>query len=392
MATTGATIFPSIAGAKPDEYTPAKRPFAYRVDSSIPPTLLPLKAQQERAILQGLGKGSGTGKAGVVADRITFNNMMNKGVFGTINAFQSATGTNENETKKSGTGYATFIALGVPKNTTDEDVDLATGLMAFIMQGRKSQKGVAALGLPFAPLSAQPALDSFRTTGDMDQISDALTKAGVLEATVSLYKPLLTLAKSNSLDLIAMSPEIEDIKIVRSQGLQNIDPDRRAQYVVDSEGFIALTQDPRFRLYTDRSLLKDFEPQGKSDQTGNFFAERILVHETGATAVAKYTSTRPESLVVFVAPIADVRFLGGYNGRLARIAGFLNKEDNKVTDDCITTILLNPTAKETLSLSRYLRLEIGTAPSNIDYQTKVADYLWFSKMPKVNLIPRLMNA
>jgi hypothetical protein len=392
LATTGATFLPSIAGAKSDEYTPAKRPFAYRVDSSIPPTLLPLNAQQEQAILRGLGKGSGTGKAGVVADRITFNNMMNKGVFGTISALQSATGTNENEVKKSGTGYATFIALGVPKNTTDEDVGLATGLMAFIMQGRKSQKGAAALGLPFAPLSTQPALDSFQTTGDVNQISDALMKAGVSEATVDLYKPLLALAKSSSLDLIAMSPEIEDIKVVRSQGLQNIDPDRRAQYVVDSEGFIALTQDPRFRLYTDRSLLKDFEPQGKSDQTGNFFAERILVHETGATALAKYTSTRPESLVVFVAPIADVRFLGGYNGRLARISGFLNKEDNKVTDDCITTILLNPTARETLSLSRYLRLEIGTAPTNIDYQTKVADYLWFSKMPKVNMIPRLMNA
>lgn len=115
------------------------------------------------------------------------------------------------------------------------------------------------------------------------------------------------------------------------------------------------------------------------------------MHETGATAVAKYAAARPESLVIFVAPIEDVRFMGGYNGRLERISRFLNKEENKVIDDCITTILLNPSAKETLSLSRYLRLEIGTAPTNIDYQTKVSDYLWFSKMPKVNLIPRLMN-
>ncbi|KAI2491554.1 hypothetical protein MHU86_23005 [Fragilaria crotonensis] len=142
---------PAIAGASSDDYKPAKRPFAYRVDSSIPPTLLPLSASQEQAILRGLGKGSGTGKAGVVSDRITFNNMMNKGVFGTISAVQSATGTNVNEAKKSGKGYATFVAMGVPKNASEEDVGLAKSLMDFIMQGRKSQKGSTALGLPFAP-------------------------------------------------------------------------------------------------------------------------------------------------------------------------------------------------------------------------------------------------
>lgn len=382
---------PAIAGASSDDYKPAKRPFAYRVDSSIPPTLLPLSASQEQAILRGLGKGSGTGKAGVVSDRITFNNMMNKGVFGTISAVQSATGTNVNEAKKSGKGYATFVAMGVPKNASEEDVGLAKSLMDFIMQGRKSQKGSTALGLPFAPLSTQPALDSFSSNANIEVVIEALTKAGVSDSTAQLYKPLLEFAKLKGLDLIAMSPEIDDQKIVRSRGLQNVDADRRAEYVLDSEGFIAMTQDPKFRLYTDRSLLKDFEPQDKADQVGNFFAERILVHETGATAVAKYAAARPESLVIFVAPIEDVRFMGGYNGRLERISRFLNKEENKVIDDCITTILLNPSAKETLSLSRYLRLEIGTAPTNIDYQTKVSDYLWFSKMPKVNLIPRLMN-
>lgn len=389
---TAAAIPSLAAGAAPDEYTPAKRPFAYRVDSSTPPTLLPLNARSEQAVLRGLGKGSGTGKAGVVADRVTFNNMMNKGVFGTISAVQSVMGTNELEVKKSGTGYATFIAMGVPKNASAEDVGLATGLLDFVMQGRRTQKGPAALGLPFAPLSTQTALESFRSSGNIAEVAAALTKSGVSDATIDLYKPLLDFAKTNSLDLIAMSPELEDLQIVRAQGLQDVNADRRAQYVLDSEGFIALTQDPKFRLYTDRSLLKDFEPKDKSDQPGNYFAERILAHETGATAVAKYAAARPESLVVFVAPITDVRFLGGYNGRIGRVSQYLNGEENKVTEDCITTILLNPTAKETLSLSRYLRLEIGTAPINIDYQTKVSDYLWFSKMPKVNLIPRLMNA
>ena len=47
--------------------------------------------------------------------------------------------------------------------------------------------------------------------------------------------------------------------------------------------------------------------------------------------------------------------------------------------------------QETLSQSKFLRLEIGTAPTNWAYQTKIADYFWFSSMPKVNMLPRMMN-
>jgi len=392
LATTAAVAMPSVASAADVvEFKPGNRPFAYRIDSTTPPTLLPMSARQEQSVLKGLGRGSGTGKAGVVQDRLTLNNMMNKGVFGTIGAVQTAMGTNEETIKKQGTGFATFVAMGVPAEASAEDIGLATSLLSLVMQGRKSFKAPTALALPFAPLSTQSALEAFQSTGNMADLLSALTASGVSEATSDLYKPLLEFAKTNSMDLLAMSPEIEDLKTVRAEGLQNVNKDRRSQYVADSEGFIALTQDPKFRMYTDRSLLKDFVPTSKDDQPGNFFAERILAHETGATAVARYATARPESLVAFVAPIADVRFIGGFNGRLPRVCQFINKEKNKVNDDCVTTILLNPSAKETLSLSRYLRLEIGTAPANLDYQTKVSDYLWFSKMPKVNMIPRLMN-
>ena len=96
-----------------------------------------------------------------------------------------------------------------------------------------------------------------------------------------------------------------------------------------------------------------------------------------------------------VYPSKDVRYLQGINGRVPRVTQFLlDQRESKftTTEDSVTTILLNPTAKETLSQSRRLRLEIGTAPENLDYQSKLADYLWFSQMPKVNLIPRLMDS
>ena len=369
------------------DFQPARRPTAYRVDSTQPPTLIPVQgARQESKILKALGKGSGTNKEAILDDRINLNNMMNKAIFGTIGAVSSV-GTKDESS--SGVGYASFVCMGLPRDTTSEDVDLATSLLSEIVQARSAD---TALGIAFCPISSQPDLDKFLQSGDDAALVSALGDKGVKESTVQLYLPLLQFAKSKSVDLLALSPELSDVKKARSEGLQNVSPERRAAYVPDTEGFIGLSQDPKYRLYTDRSLLKDFEPLDSSDKPGDFFAERILVHETAATALARYGAARPDSLVTMVAPTQDLRFLGGINKRIPRICEFLNRGTNKVTDNAVTTVLLNPTADETLSKSRFLRLEIGTGPETLDLQTKVADYLWFSSPPKVNMIPRLMNA
>lgn len=324
-------------------FRPAPRPLAYRVDSTIPPTLLPLNARSETAILKNLGRGSGTPKEAVQDDRVNFNNMLNKAVFGTIAAVSSLTNP-QKEDSKFGPGYASFLCMGVPKNTTSEDIGLSVSVLTSVMQGRKSQSDTA-VGLAFAPLSTQTALDAYSKDGNEQALVEAMTKASVSEYVVQLYLPLLQFAQSRSLALLALAPEAEDVGILRSKGLQNVDVSRRAQYVADSDGFIKLTQDPKFRLYTDRSLFKDFKPQDKSDNEGNFFAERILVHEAAATAVARYATSRPDSLVAVVAPTPDVRFLGGINGRIPRVCEYFNKELNKVNEEAVTTMLLNPTAK-----------------------------------------------
>jgi hypothetical protein len=172
-----------------------------------------------------------------------------------------------------------------------------------------------------------------------------MTNAGVSESEIQLHQPLLELAKSRKIKLLALAPEVDDANTVRTRGLQDVEPERRAKYVADAQGFIALTQDPKFKLYTDRSLLKDYEPIDAKDQQSNFFAQRILIHEAAATVLANYAVTRPDSFVAVIAPTPDVRFLGGINGRIPRVCEYLNKDKNKVTDDAVTTILLNPTAK-----------------------------------------------
>eukprot|EP00593_Proboscia_inermis_P009081 CAMPEP_0171326506 /NCGR_PEP_ID=MMETSP0816-20121228/117501_1 /TAXON_ID=420281 /ORGANISM="Proboscia inermis, Strain CCAP1064/1" /LENGTH=199 /DNA_ID=CAMNT_0011826001 /DNA_START=516 /DNA_END=1118 /DNA_ORIENTATION=+ len=196
--------------------------------------------------------------------------------------------------------------------------------------------------------------------------------------------------KEKQLSPIACSPEYEDLKLVRTQGLEAIPAERRENYVSDIQGFIDQTQSPKFKLYTSRSLVKDFVPLTEDDTVKDFFAERILLDECIATRVSLWAVLRPDSLVCVVVPFNTVRYLGGSNGRIPRVSRFLSP-DSVIDEDLVTTILINPSAEETLSQTRYLRLEIGTSPDVLQYQTKVADYLWFSTMPKVNMLPRMMN-
>ncbi len=403
------------------QFTPAKRATAYLVDSTIPPTLVPFKAQREAAILKGIGSGSGTPKTPYIEESLNLNNMMNKGVFGTIDFVKGVTGLdkdnddigvndtqsavlnndpqeNDSSANKKGNGYdKSFVFLGVDYNS-DDDTTLVIDLIADVIKPRRGLD--TALSLSFVPISLQRALNEYIASSSSsssnadDFIINALVKDGqVPESIVMKQLPLLQYAKSKQLKLIASAPEPIDVQTVRTQGLQNVDPERRSSYVTDALGFIGWTQEPRNKLYTDRSLLKDWTPLDANESTpSGFFAERILVHETIATRMANYAflDGKRNSLVINVSPIADVRFLGGPNGRIARICKAI-KPDTIVDDEAVTTILVNPSAEETLSQSKFIRLEIGTAPSNLAYQTKVADYLWFSSTPKVNMLPRLMN-
>ena len=381
------------------KYIPAKRCTAYLVDATIPPSLIPYRASREAAILKNLGMGYGTPKAPYIEDGINLNNFMNKAVFGTIDAVNQVLG--EKTQGKSGENYQSYIFFGANFDNTftassdgGGDAQLAVGLLEDISKP-KERDGNTAIGLAFCPQSCQELLDQYVNGGGESALLEGLRGKGVDEQLTEAHLPILRFAKKKRFALLALAPEVKDLETVRKGGLQSLDPEKRERYVIDPQGFIALTQDPKFKLYSDKSLFKDFVPSSNDAaaakaEEGNYFAEKILTHEACATCITKWAASRPDSLVVTIAPISDVRFMGGINGRVPRISQFLNK-DSLVDDDAVTTILLNPNAKETLSESKFLRLEIGTSPDNWAYQTKVADYLWFSSMPKVNMLPRMMN-
>ena len=381
------TTAPIVANAKgsSNEDGAAKRAMAYLVDSTFPPTLIPYQKQREAALLKQIGAGYGTSKAPLTNEELNLNNIMNKGLKSTLGLFGQEMGEPR---RQPGTS---FVFLGENDLSSKEDSTLTVQVLSDLFKPRRDM--ASAVGLAFAPLSTQPALDSFLrgdSNGDLGTVCKALVDAGVDASIVDAQVSVLQFARRSGLELIALAPEAKDIQIVREEGLQNLSQERRSVYVMDPEGFIATTQDPKFKLYTEKSLLKNFVALDEKDTTANYFAEQILIDEAIASAAARWAILRPKSLVAIVSPAKNVRFMGGANGRIERVCHFLSP-DTFIDEDSITTILLNPTAEGTLSQSKFLRLEIGTAPTNIAYQTKLADYLWFSKMPKVNMLPRMMN-
>lgn len=408
-----AEFLPDIFGSSSandgiDGYKPAKRATAYLVDSTFPPTLIPQKsASREKKILSQIGSGMGTSKSPFIDEGITLNNMMKKAVYGTADTVSSLLNSNSGMNKNE----PSFCFLGVNTLTDEEGVSLAKSLIQEMLKARSSQ-GSTAIGLSFVPkLSGQSVLDAY-VKGEINSETALLDKmeeiASVPKEIMSSQLPLINLAKKennnnnkNKLQLVALGPEIIDLNTVRREGLQNVDLGRRSKYVLDTQGFIELTQNPRFKLYTEKSMLKDFIPlpDKQDDKPADFFAQRIMQDEAIASSIAEWSvipnSSQNSSSSPFMIVISDVphvRYMGGANMRVPRIMKYLTNGDSAVDEESVTTILLNPTPETTLSLSKYLRLEIGTAPDNWDYQTKVADYLWFSKMPQVNMLPRMMRS
>jgi Haem-binding uptake, Tiki superfamily, ChaN len=389
--------------------TRAIRPTAYRVDSTIPPTLLPVPtARAQLAVLRDLGKGLGTDKKAVFIDRLNLNNMLQKAVYGTADAIGSLGKGFSNTTTQA---PASFVCFGLPMHPTAKDVDLTISLLQS-MWGLSSSRPPTrknAIGIAIFPYTAQGALSDFVAGRlSLNQLRDTLLELQVSVDEWNLYEPLLDLAARNKITLLALGVTSSDQSLVRKEGLQSVDPNVRAFYVVDPEGFIATTTDPSYQLYTDRSLLKDYPENDKTTTTGKYFAERILVHEAAATMVAQYAvQSGVGTVVAIVAPVNDVRYLKGINGRLPRVYQHVATSTTTISNvdaataraaaefpvslNDVTTILVNPTSPDTLSRTVRLRLEIGTGPETLEYQTKIADYLWFSSSPTVSLLPRVMD-
>lgn len=209
--------------------------------------------------------------------------------------------------------------------------------------------------------------ESSEDEASVDGLTATLLNADVSMNVITCQLPLLLWARSSRIPLIALAPLYTDLVKVRQNGLQSLDIATRETYVVDTKGFISMVQSPRFKLYTNKSLLKEYDASnfisrsGEDDDIANYFAEQILSDEAVATASAKWAllaKTRSadkgnndnNSLMIILSAFERVRFLGGANGRILRVLQFLSP-DEKISAEAVTSILLNPTAQVSLSHS-----------------------------------------
>jgi hypothetical protein len=364
-------------------YIKAQRCKSYFVDSTIPPTLVPFRDGRQAAILKNLGSGLGTQKTPLIDDAINLNNILNKTIAAGIDTISPDLAEQKRQIS------ASFVVLGLDTSSAI-DATLARDLARDIMKPRS--RLASALGLSWIPQSLQYVLRDFRTSRDVSMLKQKLLEAKLPPSIIEAQIPLMEWATTQKITLVALAPELEDMQIVRTQGLQNVDLERRAIYVADSQGFIQLTQNPTFKLYADRSMLKEFTPLSADDKTSDYFAQQILFDETVATAAARWALLQPDEspLMMIVSDFKDARFMGGANSRIPRVCRYLSP-DSVIDEKSVTSIMINPTAQNTLSESNYIRTAIGTTPDTRIYQTKLADYIWFSQNPKVNMLPHMMN-
>ena len=396
-----------------EPYAPARRATAYSIQDTLPPTMFQLKSSREAAALKGIGNSRG--RSCVFLGYHTDRQMVSE-----------TRGTMEERGRR---------------GVIERDLRLvADNLLPDIFRPRRRSKGNA-IGIKFLPMSTQPILDQLSQSqsvvggGIIAELCDAcednpLVTRGDIEG----LSPIFNFARNNNVKILALSPEFADIDKVRKSGLQSLDGTSRKKYFLDPAGFQNQLSPPTrsvtsaktdvmelspddlyrksFRLYADLVMTRKFVPSNGEDSVANFFGERCLEMEACGGGIAGWLEGKEDGFVVVLDSIAGVEYgkAGGVESRVERITNNIRSgkgkngngngngngtngggNNNNNISISTTSILVNPTAEDSLSLGRQLRLSIGSSPELFAVETRIADYLWFSEMPPINLLSRVMN-
>ena len=403
-ANANALSLPLSLSPPPLSYSPARRSTAYIVNPTLPPTLNQLPAMREASKLKSLSKDNTVVLLGShFSSHYTAQRQQQR--------FQQQQQQQQQQ--------------------QDKDAALLLSIIKDILKPRKNKHNANAnaLAIKFLPTASQPLLTSFLldptispTALSNQLVSEHLTPLFTASDVTSLI-PIFTFCRTSGTKLLATSPPFEAIDRVRMSGLSALSPSERDAFFVDPAGFANMITKPveveksageptlsendlrrkKFRLYADYVMTRDFKPANENDRVSNFFAERCMVDEVVATNVAQFLTgeeANGKGLVLLLDSICNVEYgaAGGVESRLQRIVDATSKQEKgkgkgkgkgKVST---ASFLINPTARDTLSLgSSQLRLSIGTKPELFDVETKVCDFIWFSDVPKINLLNRVMN-
>ena len=227
-----------------------------------------------------------------------------------------------------------------------------------------------------------------------------------------VYKSVFHLARKQGIPLVALGLANETKQRVLADGLDGLIDEDRTTFVPDPIGFIESVRGEGFQRYTDKVVLPLYEFYfenkllGSNPSPEKFFSSKIIADEAIATAAADYVYSHPNTVMMVMTGIERVKFGYGVRERIVRRLRSLRAAELKSdgvtpgptpTDKAPTpvptkvlSVLLNPTARDSLSQTVQLQLVLAYGPFLKD-QRPLADFLWYSRSPPVRLLTRPKN-
>ena len=304
---------------------------------------------------------------------------------------------------------ADVVILG-EHHYSQDDHELQASLIGRMLDETKGKGKTLTIGLEMVQRGNpqyQAALDAYvnsKEQGISEQDADAAVVIGTDWANnwqwdFEVYKPIFHLARNRGIPLIALNTATETTNRVLADGLDGLTNDDRQTYIRDPLGFVESVRGEGFQRYTDKVILPSYEFYAKNNLLGKnptpekFFASRIFNDEAIGAGAANYVANRPKTVMVVLAGMEKVKFGYGIRERtlreLRRLRGSATTE-NEAVGATVLSVLMNPTAADSLSPTVQLQLVLAYGPFLKD-QRPLGDFLWYSKSPPVKILTRPKN-
>ncbi len=323
--TAGAAAALGLAGpARAVEEVRSPRPLAYRILKGDPPLMQPYEQRAAPKLLKSLADG------------------------------------------------ADAVLLGVKRNDA-EDYALAADLAARLASAAKRPVAVG--------LDAMPLGSSLREAASWPSVSDS----------VDFLQPIADLQQRTRCDLVPLGVQAEVMGAVqRSGGIAALSEQQRNAYVDDVGAFVRYPkQTAAFDVWAERVVARTYKKRYEglegAPKYEDYFASSILYDEAVASLAARYCRAHPSTLLVCVVSDDHVKFGCSAQGRFQRLE---KNPDGDAGFFRAPSILLNPSAESTGSLSRSLRLALAVDPAKA---RTCSDCVWFSRSPPPSLLTHMMN-
>lgn len=249
--------------------------------------------------------------------------------------------------------------------------------------------------------NVQLALDEYIQSSDSIEACDerlySTLKSSVSVELFNSYKPMLHYAKTHKFKLVPFGTPVSINKRVLVNGLGALSEEEKAKYVPDLNGFVESVKQPGFRRYTDNVIIESFATNNvdKTVTPEQHFSLRILQDEAIAAKAASYSAANSNQLLVLISPLDRVIFGYGIYARIKRYqqlykAGKEEVDAKAVEKESLLSLVINPTATDSLSAINQLQLTLGYG-KYLEESYVLSDFIWFSEYPMVKLLTRPKN-